>query len=111
MSFFLAGALLTLGVNLLHTFSMPLAFSGWTQGLKRRWIAVPVAHLVAALLVRLHPLSAKVRSLTPACTDNLLANYVSYICDTHVLLLSPSASRHMAVRHDNGLLAGSHCSQ
>ncbi|CAK0780148.1 hypothetical protein CVIRNUC_004949 [Coccomyxa viridis] len=50
MSFFLAGALLTLVVNLLHTFSMPLAFSGWTQGLKRRWIAVPVAHLVAALL-------------------------------------------------------------
>ena len=53
MSFFLAGALLTLGVNLLHTFSMPLAFSGWMQGLRRRWVAVPIAHLTAALLVRL----------------------------------------------------------
>ena len=60
MSFFLAGALLTLGVNLLHTFSMPLAFSGWTQGLKRRWIAVPVAHFLAALLVRPHLQSANI---------------------------------------------------
>ena len=65
MSFFLAGALLTLGVNLLHTFSMPLAFSGWTQGLRRRWIAAPVAHLVAALLVRLRLQSATLCSLTP----------------------------------------------
>ena len=76
MSFFLAGALLTLGVNLLHTFSMPLAFSGWTQGLKRRWIAVPVAHLVAALLVRLHLQSANIHLFTPACTCDPCAKRV-----------------------------------
>ena len=76
MSFFLAGALLTLGVNLLHTFSMPLAFSGWTQGLKRRWIAVPVAHLVAALLVRLHLQLANICLLTPACRSRLSAMHV-----------------------------------
>ena len=51
MSFFLAGALLTLGFNLLHTFSMVLAFSGWDRHRNERWIAVPCAHLVAALLV------------------------------------------------------------
>jgi len=51
MSFFLAGALLTLGFNLLHTFSMVLAFSGWERQRKERWIAVPCAHLAAALLV------------------------------------------------------------
>ena len=92
MSFFLAGALLTLGINLLHTFSMPLAFSGWTQGLKRRWIAVPVAHLTAALLVRLLLQSANIRHLTPACTCSL---FLKCACSTQYLLLSPSASRHM----------------
>ena len=54
MSFFLAGALLTLGFNLLHTFSMVLAFSGWTHRRRERWMAVPCAHLLAALLVSSH---------------------------------------------------------
>ena len=55
MSFFLAGALLTLGFNLLHTSSMVLAFSGWTHQCKERWMAVPCVHLLAALLVDPHP--------------------------------------------------------
>ena len=51
MSFFLAGALLTLGFNLLHTSSMVLAFSGWAHQRRERWMAVPCVHLLAALLV------------------------------------------------------------
>ena len=51
MSFFLAGTLLTLGFNLLHTASMTLAFSGWGRKRRERWVAVPCAHLLAALLV------------------------------------------------------------
>lgn len=54
MSFFLAGALLTLGFNLLHTSSMVLAFSGWAHQRRERWMAVPCAHLLAALLVASH---------------------------------------------------------
>lgn len=91
MSFFLAGALLTLGVNLLHTFSMPLAFCGWTQGLRRRWIAVPVAHLVAALLVRLRLQSAIICLLTPnhtCCLScSVSADFAAHVfcCSIHQL--------------------------
>lgn len=51
MSYFLAGALLTLAFNLLHTFSMVIAFDGLREGRRKQWAAVPVAHLGAALLV------------------------------------------------------------
>ncbi len=51
MSYFLAGALLTLAFNLLHTFSMVIAFDGLREGKRERWAAVPIAHLGAALLV------------------------------------------------------------
>jgi hypothetical protein len=53
MSYFLAGALLALAFALLHIFSMVLAFDGLAKGRRERWAAVPAAHLVAALLVRL----------------------------------------------------------
>ncbi|EIE26907.1 Aph-1, partial [Coccomyxa subellipsoidea C-169] len=57
MSYFLAGALLTLAFNLLHTFSMVIAFDGLREGKRERWAAVPIAHLGAALLtlVNLRP--------------------------------------------------------
>lgn len=51
MSYFLAGALITLAFNLLHTFSMMIAFDGLREGKRERWAAVPIAHLAAALLV------------------------------------------------------------
>ena len=51
MSYFLAGALITLAFNLLHTFSMVIAFDGLREGKRERWAAVPIAHLLAALLV------------------------------------------------------------
>ena len=107
MSFFLAGALLTLGVNLLHTFSMPLAFSGWTQGLKRRWIAVPVAHFIAALLVRPRLQSADL-PLTPArkC-ESVFAEFAAHI----FCCCSPSKGSHMATSRLNGLRTGHDCSQ
>lgn len=57
MSYFLAGALITLAFNLLHTFSMLIAFDGLREGKRERWAAVPIAHLAAALLtlVNLRP--------------------------------------------------------
>ena len=51
MSWFLALALLTLGFSLLHTACMPLAFSAWARARWERCAIVPVAHLVASLLV------------------------------------------------------------
>lgn len=51
MSYFLAGALMALAFNLLHTFSMVIAFDGLREGKRERWAAVPAAHLAAAVLV------------------------------------------------------------
>ncbi|KAK9826813.1 hypothetical protein WJX81_003457 [Elliptochloris bilobata] len=50
MSFFLAGALLSLAFLLLHTCAMPVAFDGLGKRQRGQWLAVPAAHLGAALL-------------------------------------------------------------
>ena len=52
MSYFLAGALIALAFNLLHTFSMVVAFDGMSKGKRGRWAAVSAAHMAASLLVR-----------------------------------------------------------
>jgi anterior pharynx defective protein 1 len=51
MSYFLSGALISLAFNLLHTFSMLVAFEGMGQGKRERWAAVAAVHMAAALLV------------------------------------------------------------
>ncbi|KAK9815371.1 hypothetical protein WJX72_002392 [[Myrmecia] bisecta] len=50
MSYFLAGALLSLAFFLLHTFSMVVVFDGYRTGKKERRFGPPVLHMLAALL-------------------------------------------------------------
>lgn len=47
-------ALLSLAFMLLHTSAMVVAFDGLDKRRRPQWLAVPAAHLGAALLVRHH---------------------------------------------------------
>jgi gamma-secretase subunit APH-1 len=44
-------AIIALGFVIIHTFSMVIAFNGYSEGKRTDQIFVPFAHLIAALIV------------------------------------------------------------
>ena len=52
-------ALLSLAFMLLHTSAMVIAFDGLDKQQWLQWLAVPAAHLGAALLVRHHEVTSR----------------------------------------------------